>query len=271
MHPYIEIFGKTVGTYAICATVGMAAAVFVAWRLLKGAASVDDVILATVSIGIGMMLGSHILYALTRYELIGFYITKIAEEIQGGTFKMTHLCSAFSACFGGMVFYGGFLGGLAALDVYVRIAKVGFRSQLFDACAVCVPLFHGFGRIGCFFGGCCYGKECSVGFIAHNPLVPEMSGVRRFPIALVESTFCFLLFFVLLLLWRKKAKKGGLLFVYMLIYPAGRFVIEFFRGDAVRGIFFGLSTSQWVSIVLFAVASVRFALEAHRRKATPKG
>ena len=45
-----------------------------------------------------------------------------------------------------------------------------------------------------------------------------------------------------------------MIFYYMLMYPAARFVLEFFRGDAIRGFLFGLSTSQWISIGLFAVA-----------------
>ena len=56
----------------------------------------------------------------------------------------------------------------------------------------------------------------------------------------------------------KKGKcKNKLVFVYMLLYSVVRFSVEFLRGDTIRGVYFGISTSQWISIVLFVLAIIK--------------
>ncbi|MDL2253651.1 prolipoprotein diacylglyceryl transferase [Ruminococcaceae bacterium OttesenSCG-928-I18] len=71
--------------------------------------------------------------------------------------------------FGGQVFYGGLLLGLAGMLLYMRACKIPYGAGF--ACVVpCVPLFHAFGRVGCWLGGCCYGVECLVPFVYNiNP------------------------------------------------------------------------------------------------------
>ena len=56
--------------------------------------------------------------------------------------------------FGGSVFYGGFIGVTLVLLIYTRVSKSVGRADALDIWAVSVPLFHAFGRIGCFLGGC---------------------------------------------------------------------------------------------------------------------
>ena len=75
-------------------------------------------------------------------------------------------------------------------------------------------------------------------------------GIRRFPTPLLEAVLNLILFFFLFLIREKKVLRGALIFVYLLSYAVIRFSIEFLRGDAVRGIWLGLSTSQWISIGL---------------------
>jgi len=97
-----------------------------------------------------------------------------------------------------------------------------------------LPLGYGFGRIGCWFAGCCYG------FPFHG---------GHFPVQLVDA---FVSFGVCAFLasYSKKAQSGKTLLMYLRIYAVQRFLIEFLRGDAVRGAFLFLSTSQWISIAL---------------------
>jgi len=125
--------------------------------------------------------------------------------------------------------------------------------------ALSVPLFHGFARIGCFLGGCCYGIESELGFSARgNTLVEAVNGVKRFPVQLFEAFFCFLIFTMLLIMFLYKKFKGGLFFVYLSIYAFVRFFDEFLRGDDIRGFVFGLSTSQFISIFveIFAIVGI---------------
>lgn len=254
MYPYFEIFGKTVGSYAVCSFIGLFAASLVAWRLSKRIrVSFEDIIIIVLVVVGGMLIGGHLLYAITNYDKIISCVTIIVQKIKNDSLLFSHIISAIQICFGGMVFYGGFIGSVTALYMYTKVIKFDFRNNITDIFAVCVPLFHAFGRIGCFLGGCCYGVESKFGFIADNELVPEMSGVRRFPISLVEALFNLLLFAFVLFLYNRNIQKSKLIFVYMIIYSIGRFVFEFFRGDEIRGVFFGLSTSQWISILFLVI------------------
>ena len=57
-------------------------------------------------------------------------------------------------------------------------------------------------------------------------------------------------------LFRKKKLRGSLIHVYFYAYPVFRFADEFLRGDAYRGILWGLSTSQWISIALVVINTI---------------
>ena len=127
---------------------------------------------------------------------------------------------------------------------------------------------HGFARIGCFLAGCCYGVECEFGFTAHgNDLVPAVNDVSRFPVQLLESLGCFLIFFLILYLYRKGKLTGRLLFVYLGVYAVLRFCDEFLRGDAIRGFIFGLSTSQFISIfmALISLGGLLLGLRSYKK------
>ena len=247
MFPYFEIFGKTIGMYTVCVFVGFFVAICVCIKLAKPLGmSFEDVIITFLILLCGLLIGGHLLYGIT-------HIDKVIALIKVGKFELKHL----KVIFGGNVFYGGFIGSVIALSIYSKRKKAMAKKGFMDTYAVCVPLFHAFGRIGCFLGGCCYGVESDFGFIApHNDLLPGFGGVRRFPISLVECVFNLLVFALLLYLYKKQKFSGKMIYVYMLIYPVGRFIFEFFRGDAIRGIYFGLSTSQWISIVLFIIGII---------------
>lgn len=251
MFPIINVFGREIGSYAVCSFIGLFVSVFVAVCLTKRLKLLfEDVILMVLAVSLGMLLGGHFLYGITN-------ISKIVSCIEHVS-NFSEVLGLFFDSFGGMVFYGGFIGCIIALNIYIKHAKIKQKSAVNDIFAICVPLFHVFGRVGCFLGGCCYGIESKFGFIANNRLVIEMSGVRRFPVSLVEGAFNLLIFFFLLYLFKQGRKNGKLLFVYMLIYPIVRFFLEFLRGDEIRGIFFHLSTSQWISICLFIVGIIGY-------------
>ncbi len=84
-------------------------------------------------------------------------------------------------------------------------------------------------------------------------------------VQLIESGCNLLIFLLIFYLFQKRIMEKRLIFLYMLIYPVVRFTLEFFRGDEIRGFVFGLSTSQWISIFLFAAAVIGLTV-AHFRK-----
>ncbi len=265
MYPVVLIAGRAVGTYALCAVLGFLVCGAVATKMGKRSKTAfEDIILLMLTSAVGLTVGGHILYGLTN---LGDFISEISGR-QNVAFS--DIISAVSRCFGGSVFYGGFIGGSSALYIYTAFSKSVKRETAFDIWAACVPLFHFFGRIGCFMGGCCYGTECRFGFITFgNTIVPEINGVRRFPVSLLEAMCNLLIFAVLLKLFRKESFKGKLIYFYIFLYAPVRFLTEFLRGDAIRGFFLGLSTSQWISIILFAAASVILPKALTRERNTP--
>ena len=151
---------------------------------------------------------------------------------------------------GGWVVYGGILGGILTAWIYCRRQKWDFMTYanlLFPSLA----LAQGFGRIGCFFAGCCYGKAAPGGFGVTFPtdsLCPV--GTAVIPTQLLMSLGDFIIFAVLYRnLFRGKHPEDTAA-LYMMLYSLGRFLIEFLRGDP-RGSVGPLSTSQFISVFLF--------------------
>lgn len=260
MYPYFEIFSFKIPTYGLIAVVGVLAAFLVGYIIAKkkGCADIEMVEIAAVA-GVGVFIGAHLLFAITRIDA---YIEVFRNYDRFENFFEFIKCLFELAS--GMVFYGGLLGGLLFGYLYARIKKYPHKDYT-DIFAVLIPLFHAFGRIGCFFAGCCYGVEWEYGISGRVLVSGAHEDVKRLPIQIIESACLLILFIVLLLLFNKGIAKGRLLFVYLLSYSVLRFTLEFWRGDEIRGRLLGLSTSQWIS-VLIAVGVAVFLIVGNMRK-----
>ena len=262
MYPIVTIFGRPIGTYALSSVAGILLAGWYACRAARRR-GVDDneiIVLLLVS-AVGILLGSHVLYALTNLPALLRYLSESANLPLEDWFR------GLLPYVGGAVFYGGLLGGLAAGALYLRIRRLPFAAYA-DIAAPAIPLFHAFGRIGCFLGGCCYGIPWEGGITYTRALSPEANGVARFPVQLLESALLFALFFLLAALFRRGALRAKLLALYLAVYAVLRFLLEFLRGDAIRGVYFGLSTSQWISLaILLALGVAALARACARRRA----
>lgn len=165
----------------------------------------------------------------------------------------------------GIVFYGGLIGLLVSYAIMARISKQDI--YIMDVLAVCIPLFHSIARVGCFFGGCCFGKE-SHSHIAINyttTVFDELTTAYRIPTQLIEAAFNLILFLYLLHLLRSEEwKSKNILRRYLLIYSIGRFFIEYFRGDLVRGVIYGISFSQLISVLIWVYLLVTVHRERNR-------
>lgn len=158
---------------------------------------------------------------------------------------------------GGFVFYGGLLGGFLGIVLYIKLYHL--ETDIFDVCATVLPLGHAFGRVGCFFAGCCYGIPHN-GFLSvtyHETVGLTPLETPLFAIQLVEAVFLLLLFIIMVSIFHH-AKKGIPTFLYLILYSILRFALEFFRGDTERGLYFQISTSQWISILLFIGGCIGF-------------
>ena len=174
----------------------------------------------------------------------------------------------------GSTFLGGFIGGFAVLmAVYFGAGSILFResrehirrfSTVLDGLAVCVPLGHGFGRIGCLMAGCCHGAAWDHGIYFRN------LGYRAVPTQLYEALFLLALAAVLWVAGERSPGFGASL--YFMSYGLWRFFIEFLRADD-RGstVVPFLTPSQLVSVLLFTAGLVLLLVRLTTRLSAGKG
>lgn len=190
---------------------------------------------------VGGVLGSKLLYV----------IVALPEIIKNPAILLDFM--------NGFVIYGGILGGILASYLYLRHKKQDFLTY-FDLVMPSVAAAQGFGRIGCFFAGCCYGREtdsaCHIVF-SHSDFAPN--GVPLIPTQLISSAGDFLICISLVLISRRNLSKGRVGALYLVFYGIGRFLVEFLRGD-LRGSVGPLSTSQFISILITAAGVILFAI-----------
>jgi phosphatidylglycerol:prolipoprotein diacylglycerol transferase len=164
----------------------------------------------------------------------------------------------------GGVFYGGLLLAVAVAFWYMARTRMPFWTTC-DVFAPAIALGHVTGRLGCLAAGCCYGKPTNVPWAivftnreaAANVGTPL--GIPLHPTQLYEAGAELLILLVLLFTEKKGRPFAGRTFwVYMLLYAISRYIVEIYRGDP-RGIVFGISTSQFISVVLAPLAIVMLA------------
>lgn len=120
----------------------------------------------------------------------------------------------------GKTIVGGFIGGMLGVILIKKICKI--QLKMGNVIAPAAALGMCIGRLGCFFNGCCYGKPASWG-------VDFGDGLLRLPTQLFESAF-HLIAFIILLYFKRKVTKPGILFKYYVsTYFVFRFFSEFFR------------------------------------------
>ena len=149
----------------------------------------------------------------------------------------------------GFVVYGGIIGGTLAAFLYIKKKKYDFWKY-FDLVLPSVAVAQGFGRIGCFLAGCCYGRTTESWFgiaFQHSNFAPN--NVKLIPTQLISAVGMLLIACVLFVFDRKNTKKGRVGALYLILYSIGRFFVEFLRND-YRGTVGPLSTSQFISIFI---------------------
>jgi phosphatidylglycerol:prolipoprotein diacylglycerol transferase len=173
----------------------------------------------------------------------------------------------------GGVFYGGLILAVAVSIWYIRRNGMPLWTTC-DMFAPGIALGHVVGRLGCLMAGCCYGKPTDLpwGITFTDPAATANVGTPLneplHPTQLYEAGAELLILGVLLATERRgRTFPGRTFWAYLLLYAISRFVIEFYRGDP-RGMVFGLSTSQFVSL-LIGPLSIAMLLWLGRRPTTP--
>ena len=164
-----------------------------------------------------------------------------------------------------MTFMGGLIGGVACFLIVYFIVRSKLHGRLIDVLSLvpsCITIAHGFGRLGCFFSGCCYGVETDSFLGVKFPRLPH----PVHPTQLYEAAFLFILFGLMLFLLFKFGFRHNMS-VYLISYGIFRFLLEFIRGDHRGELVAGISPSQFWSIpmVVLGVALI-FLLNYFQKK-----
>ena len=231
----IQIGTVMISWYGLFIVLGITAGVLLGYILMRiNHLKFDDFIQVACFVGLGAMAGAKLLYLIVSWESID--LSRITDP------------EYFSALMGGgFVFYGGVFGGLLGLYLCGKILHIQVMVYARAAIPV-IPVTHAFGRIGCAFVGCCYGVPYD------GPGAVEAAGNLVIAAVLcLYGEIC-----------RRNSKKPKSLQVYLILYAAFRFALEYVRyDDSERGILMGLSTSQWISIV---ICTGVIAVEIFRQK-----
>lgn len=172
----------------------------------------------------------------------------------------------------GGVFYGGLLAALVTAFLYMRRKRLPVLATL-DVFAPGLALGHAIGRLGCFAAGCCWGLETRLPWAVKftDPRANRLVGVPLetplHPTQLYESLAELVIFAVLFRFFKKPHRDGAVISLYLILYSAARFLVEFVRAHEQPNPFGGpLSNAQWISLGLI-VGGVIYWVRA--RKYTP--
>jgi len=169
---------------------------------------------------------------------------------------------------GGMVYYGGLIGGFLGALAYIRVMKVPLLP-MGDIGMPFLPLGHSIARLGCYLNGCCWGQvtdgptgvvfphrslawrqQLDDGLIDRSASAP----LPVHPTQLYESCGLFVIFLIMRYAYKHKKHDGSIMMLYPLLYGILRFTVEAFRGDSARPLF-GMTASQLIAMGLFFSAA----------------
>ena len=184
----------------------------------------------------------------------------------------------FSLAQSGGVFQGGLTFGVIFALWYFRKRKIPtWRAA--DLVAPALAMGHGFGRIGCFSAGCCYGSECAAPWsvVFKSEYAHELTGiplnVHVHPVQLYEAALNFLNFGILFFVLRRKTFGGQVFSLYIVNYSIIRFITEYFRGDHAEKVYFIRGVTPFVSLsypqlfcILGVLAGIALAVILRRRQ-----
>src|SRR4030042_2662423 len=244
MYPILFQFGSLhVYAYGFFIVVGFATAAFLAVLKIRKSNSgvsfenIIDLFFYTVLSG---FIGSRLLFVFINFD--------VYRENPMQIFKIWE---------GGLIFYGGLILAVIVVFWYMKVHRLPVW-KLADLISPLIALGLSFGRVGCFFCGCCCGKETSppAAVVFHNPDSLARLNVPLHPTQLYDAANGLAIFFFLSWMDKKKTFDGQIFCLFLFLYASTRFFIEIFRGDP-RGFLFGdlLSTSQAIGILL-AIFSV---------------
>jgi phosphatidylglycerol---prolipoprotein diacylglyceryl transferase len=234
-------------TYGVLVALAFLAGLAMSGRLARKAGlKQDDVTNLGIYCALAAVAGAKLLMFVVD---LPFYIEHPGEIL------------SFSTLRAGGIFYGGLLAALAVAFWYMRKTQLP-PLRTADVFAPAVALGHGIGRLGCFAAGCCWGLPTNLPWAVtfRDPAANEITGVplgiARHPTQIYEALAEFCIFLILYWRVRRPHSDGAIIGLYLMLYSAVRFAVEFVRFHEQGNLWGGpLDTSQWISIGLFALGA----------------
>lgn len=254
----ITIGSFTIHTYGVLTAIGLLVGFYVGLHFAKREGITEkhyeNMFLITVFSGI---VGARIAYVVEHREDFGSFL------------------DFFAIWNGGIDWFGGFIGGVAGAFGYIYLKKLPV-FKVGDVAGAAIPIGHFFGRLGCTSAGCCHGKpvpedslfrEIAIIF-PDNPGCQAPTGIPLYPTQPAEAVGNLLIFFTLLLIYRKKTFDGQIISLYLILYGLERFLLEFWRGVTPPIPWLGLTWNQVITIVMIFVGLILYITMYKKGKLT---
>jgi phosphatidylglycerol:prolipoprotein diacylglycerol transferase len=203
-------------------------------------------------------LASTMVFAAAIGGLLGARLLFIIEDWQN--FLRSPMDYIFTGA--GFTWYGGLLGGAAAVSWVVKRNKIPWLVGA-DIAAPALALSYGVGRLGCHFAGdgdwgtvtdvpwgVAY-TNAIIGWVDPTTGVPYSPGVRVHPTPIYEFLESLLIFGILWALRNKPLPRGTIAWLYLVLAGLARFVVEFWRVNPEVAL--GLTEAQWFSLAFMLV------------------
>lgn len=248
-----EVFGlremaaglRGINAYGLCGVTGFLLGIgYLFFITRKRDEDFSDFMYVYVWAALGAVIGAKLLYLFLE-------IPDIMRNLGSGeTDLRRYLIGMIS---GGFIFYGGLLGAVFAVKIASSFFALDFEKTI-SIMIPAMPLGHALGRVGCALSGCCYGRETRMCIgISYVNSVYAPNGVRLFPVQVFEAIADLAIFGVLVYILLKRPDSSRtfvMLKTYLVMYACIRFLLEFLRGDSLRGHWGWFSTSQWISMII---------------------
>lgn len=266
----IVVHGIPVFGYGLMMFIGFSAATWLAARRVQTVGLPAEVIWDMMMWAlIPGLIGARVTYLAQNWE-------RVVRAKQG----FAKIVALFALWDGGIVFYGSVIGGIVGIVLYCRRRAIS-PVLLFDVIAPSLFVGEGFGRIGCFLYGCCFGRPCDLPWAVRFPpdsltfeklvergtIPPDATWtISLHPTQIYSSFAAFVLAGILAWYFRHRKFDGSVMALAWILYPINRYILETLRDDEPGRLGTDFTFSQLVSIglVISGVAAMFYFSQAGR-------